>query len=144
MERKNRTTQEMGRVLLNAKSLPQKFSAEIVHTACHIINRVYLRLGTNKTAYEIWKGKKPNFMYFHIFGSRYFILKDRHPIAKFKPKSIKGIFLGHSSNSRAYRVFNKIPKAFMGFANIMVDDQPDDIVEIPRSGPSPDSSTSNP
>ncbi|XP_019185052.1 PREDICTED: uncharacterized protein LOC109180022 [Ipomoea nil] len=55
VEQKNRTIQEMGRVLLNAKGLPQKFWAEAVNTACHIINRVYLRPGTNQTPYTLWK-----------------------------------------------------------------------------------------
>ncbi|XP_012847829.1 PREDICTED: uncharacterized protein LOC105967762 [Erythranthe guttata] len=56
VERKNRTLQEMARVMMNAKEIAPRFWAEAVNTACHIINRVYLRPGTTKTPYEIWKG----------------------------------------------------------------------------------------
>ncbi|MCH87110.1 gag-pol polyprotein [Trifolium medium] len=32
--------------------------------------RVTLRRGTACTLYELWKGKKPNVSYFHVFGSK--------------------------------------------------------------------------
>ena len=38
------------------------------------------------------------------------------------PKSDEGIFLGYSTNSRAYRVFNSRTKVMMGSINVMVDD----------------------
>ena len=69
VERKNRTLQEMARVMLLAKDLPSHFWAEAVNTACHIHNRVTIRKGTSTTAYEIWRGRKPNVKYFHVFGA---------------------------------------------------------------------------
>jgi hypothetical protein len=65
-----------------------------VNTACHIINRVYLRPETSKTPYEIWRGKKPTVKYFRTFGSKCYILRDRENLGKFDPKSDEGIFLG--------------------------------------------------
>ena len=53
-ERKNHVVQEMARVKLHSKNIPQRFWAEAVNTAVHVINRVYLRLGTKTTPYEIW------------------------------------------------------------------------------------------
>ena len=67
VERKNRTIQNMARVMLHAKNLPKSFWAEAVKAACHIINRVYLRPNTDKTAYELWFGKKPNLKYFRVY-----------------------------------------------------------------------------
>ena len=67
VERKNRTLQEMARVMLNSKKLTKKLWAEVINTACYTINCVFLRPGTNKTPYEIWKGRKPNVNYFHVF-----------------------------------------------------------------------------
>ena len=46
MERKNRTLQEMARVILNSKKLSERLWAEVINTACHNINRVYLHPGT--------------------------------------------------------------------------------------------------
>jgi hypothetical protein len=54
VERKNRVIQEMARVMIHSKNLAQHFWGEVVNTACHIINRVYLRPKINKTPYEIW------------------------------------------------------------------------------------------
>ena len=50
--------QEIARVMLLNKSIPQKFWAEVVNTSCHIGNRIYFQAGTKKTSYEIWKEKK--------------------------------------------------------------------------------------
>jgi transposase InsO family protein len=53
VERKNMVIQEMARVMIHSRNLAQHFWGEAVNTACHIINRVYLRPETNKTPYEI-------------------------------------------------------------------------------------------
>ena len=61
----------------------------------------------DKTRYELWKNKKPNISYFKVFGSKCFILNTKDNLGKFDAKSNVGIFLGYSSSSKAYRVFNK-------------------------------------
>jgi len=38
------------------------------------------------------------------------------------PKSDEGIFLGYSTNNRAYGVFNSITKAVMESINVVIDD----------------------
>jgi hypothetical protein len=128
VERKNRVIQEIARVMIHSKNLAQYFWGEPVNTACHIINRVYLRPETNKTPYEIWRGKKPTVKYFKNFGSKCYILRDRENLGKFDTKSDEGIFLGYSTNSRTYRVFNKRTETVMESVNVIVDDE-----EVQRS-----------
>ena len=41
VEKKNRTLQEMTRVMLNSKNLSKRLWAEAVNITCHTINRVY-------------------------------------------------------------------------------------------------------
>ena len=94
----------MARVMLFNKGIPQKFWGEAVNTSCHSGNRIFFRMGTKKTSYEIWNEKKPKMKYFWVFGSKCFILNDRESLGKFDAKSDEGIFLGYSVNSRAYRV----------------------------------------
>jgi hypothetical protein len=118
----------MAHVMIHSKNLAQHFWGEAVNTACHIINRVYLRPETNKTPYEIWRGKKPTVKYFKTFGSNCYILRDRENLGKFDTKSDEGIFLGYSTNSRAYRVFNKRAETVMELINVIVDDD-----EVQRS-----------
>ena len=102
VERKNRIIQEMAKTILYNKDVARNLWGEVVNTACHTVNRVYFRPGTKKTPYELWKGRKPNVKYFRIFGSTYFILKDRENVEKFDSRSDEEIFLGYSSISKVY------------------------------------------
>ena len=94
-----------------------------MNTSCHIGNRIFFRMGTKKTAYEIWNGKKPRVKYFRVFGSKCYILNDRENLGKFDAKSDKGIFLGYSTTSQAYRVFNKRTKTVIESINVKIDDE---------------------
>ena len=60
--------------------------------------------------------------YFQVFGSKCYILNDRENLGKFDAKSDKGIFLGYSTSSRAYRVYNKRTKTVMEPINMKIDD----------------------
>jgi len=59
-----------------------------------------------RTLYELWIGRKPNISYFKVFCSKYFILNTKDNLDKFDLKFNVGIFLGYSSSSKAYRVYN--------------------------------------
>ena len=108
VERKNRVLTEMARAMLNENQTSQVFWADAMSTACYISNRAYLRKKLNKTPYEIYKGRKPNLTHLHIFGCKCFVHNNgKNNLGKFDPKSDKGIFLGYSNRSKAYRVFNK-------------------------------------
>ena len=57
-----------------------------------------------------------------MFGSKCYILNDRENLGKFDAKSDEGIFLGYSTTSQAYRVFNKRTKIVMESINVKIDD----------------------
>ncbi|KAL5548818.1 hypothetical protein UlMin_004049 [Ulmus minor] len=107
VERKNRSIQEMARTLLNENNLPKYFWGEAVHTSCYVLNRVSIRPILKKTPYELWKGKKPNISYFKVFGCKCFILNQKDDLGKFDSKSDVGIFLGYSTSSKAFRIYNR-------------------------------------
>jgi len=107
VERKNRTLQEFARSMLHEYGLPKYFWAEAVNTACYVLNRVLIRPSLDKTPYELWHDKIPNIGYFKVFGCKCFILNNKEKLGKFDSKTDVGIFLGYSSTSKAYRVFNK-------------------------------------
>ena len=86
--------QEMVRVMLLNKNIPQKFWVEAVNTSCHIRNRIFFQAGTKKTSNEIWREKKLKVNYFWIFGSKCYILNDKENLRKFDAMSDEGIFLG--------------------------------------------------
>ena len=116
--------------MLNSK-LSIRLWVETVYTTCYTKYRVYLRPSTNKTTYEIWKGKKPNLSYFNVFGCTYYIINDQEQIGKFQVKSDKGMFLGYSPNSRTYKIYNLHTKTIMESINVVVDDF-NDIIGISR------------
>ena len=60
-----------------------------------------------KTPYELWKNKKPNISYFKVFRCKCFILNTKDNLGKCDTKSDFGIFLGDSTSSKAFKVFNK-------------------------------------
>ena len=86
--------QKMARAMLHKKDVVRNLWGKAVNTACHTINKVYFRLGTKKTPYELWKGRKPNVKYFKIFESTCFILKDRENVRKFDSQSEERIYFG--------------------------------------------------
>lgn len=73
VERKNRTLEDMARTMLIASGLPRNFWAEAVNTACYVINRVMIRSITNKTPYELFRGRKPNVSHLRTFGCKCFV-----------------------------------------------------------------------
>ena len=123
VEWKNRVVQEMAYVMLHNKKMPKSFWGEAFNIACHTLNRVYFRPDSKKTPYELWRGKKPIVKYFRIFGSDCNILRDRENLEKFDANSDKGYFLGYSSTSRAYRVYNLRNKIVMESSNVVINDE---------------------
>ena len=123
MEQKNRVVQEMARVMLHNNKMPKTFWGAAVNTAYHTLNWVYFKPDSKKTLYELWRGKKLVVKYFRIFGSDCYILRDRESLEKFDAKSDKWYFLGYSSTSRPYRVYNLRTKIVMESSNVVINDE---------------------
>jgi len=108
VERKNRSLEELARTMLNKTGLPKYFWADVVSTACYVINRVLIRPILKQAPYELFRGRKPNLSHLKVFGCKCFILNNgKDNLGKFDFKSDKGIFLGYSQHGHAYRVYNK-------------------------------------
>ena len=58
-------------------------------------------------SYELWNNRKPKISYLRVFGCKCFILNTKDNLGKFDFKADEGIFLGYSTSSKAYRIFNK-------------------------------------
>nr|GEV90119.1 retrotransposon protein, putative, unclassified [Tanacetum cinerariifolium] len=68
--------------------------------------------------------KKPSVKFFHIFGSICYIVRDGENLDKMKEKCDKCIFVGYSTQSRAYRVFNKRTRVIMESIHVNFDELP--------------------
>jgi len=94
--------------MLIASGLSRNFWAEALNTSCYIINRCMIRPILNKTSHELFKGQKPSIMHLRVFGcKRYVHNNDKESLGKFDTRSDEAIFLGYSSHSKAYKVFNR-------------------------------------
>jgi hypothetical protein len=98
---------DMARTMLGEYKTPERFWSEAVNTACHAIKWLYLHRLLRKTSYKLLTGNKPNVSYFHVFGSKCYILVKKGRHSKFAPETVEGFLLGYDSNTKAYRVFNK-------------------------------------
>ncbi|GJZ77134.1 putative ribonuclease H-like domain-containing protein [Tanacetum coccineum] len=105
-ERKNRTLIEAARTMLADSKLPTTFWAKAVNTACYVQNRVLVIKPHNKTPYELFLGRKPALSFMRPFGCPVTILNTLDHLGKFDGKADEGFFVGYSTNSKAFRVFN--------------------------------------
>ncbi|GJR62294.1 retrovirus-related pol polyprotein from transposon TNT 1-94 [Tanacetum coccineum] len=60
----------------------------------------------DKTPYEISRERIPDISYFYVFGCPVFIHNHKDHLGKFEAKADDGYFLGYSSVSKAFKVYN--------------------------------------
>ncbi|UYV74013.1 hypothetical protein LAZ67_11001828 [Cordylochernes scorpioides] len=105
-ERANRSIINGTRTLLVESELPTKFWAEAMHNFVYTKNRTPNKHNLKITPEELFTGKKPTVAHLRTFGciAEFWIPKDKR--AKFDMITHSGIFMGYSSNRKAYRIFN--------------------------------------
>jgi hypothetical protein len=69
-------TKEMARTMLMDSKLTNIFWTHVVHTTVHIQNIVMLKKKTDKTPYELWKGRPANVKHFRVFVSKCYIKRE--------------------------------------------------------------------
>nr|GEV63886.1 zinc finger, CCHC-type [Tanacetum cinerariifolium] len=77
-----------------------------VNTACYVQNRVLVVKPHFKTPCELFKGRSPALSFMRPFGCHVSILNTLNQLGKFDGKSDEGIFVGYSTTSKAFRVYN--------------------------------------
>ncbi|MCO5549447.1 hypothetical protein L7F22_002918 [Adiantum nelumboides] len=105
-ERKNRSLMEMVRCMLKTKSLPHKLWMEAVACAAHVLNRCPTRALKTITPYESWYDRKPSVSYLRVFGCLAYAHIPQQLRGKLDDKAVKCIFVGYSSGSKGYRLYN--------------------------------------
>nr|GEZ64653.1 hypothetical protein [Tanacetum cinerariifolium] len=108
--------------MISAVKVPLFFWAEAIATACFTQNRSLVIPRHEKTPYHIINDQKPSVKYFYIFGSVCYIVKDGENLDKMKEKGDECIFMGYSTQSKAYRVFNKRTRVIMESIHVNFDE----------------------
>nr|GFA43243.1 hypothetical protein [Tanacetum cinerariifolium] len=137
VERQNRTVVEAARTMLSAAKVPLFFWAEAIATSCFTQNRSLVIPRHEKTPYHIINDRKPSVKFFHIFGSVCYIVRDGENLDKMKEKGDECIFMRYSTESRAYRVFNKRTRVIMESIHVNFDELPQMASAHNSSDPAP-------
>nr|GEV60402.1 retrovirus-related Pol polyprotein from transposon TNT 1-94 [Tanacetum cinerariifolium] len=124
VKRQNRTLVEAARTMLSAAKVPLFFWAEAIATTCFTQNCSLLIPRHEKTPYHIINDRKPSVKFFHIFGSLCFIVRNGENLDKMKEKGDACIFVGYSTQSRAYRVFNNRTRVIVETIHVNIDELP--------------------
>jgi hypothetical protein len=96
----------MAQTMLMDSKLTDIFWTQAMHTTIHIQNRVMLRNNTNKTPYELWKGRLENVKHFRGFGSKCYIKREDGRMKIFDSHVDKGVLVGYSSTKKTYKCYN--------------------------------------
>jgi hypothetical protein len=104
-KRKNRSIEETVKALLNVQGLSMFLWGEAAMTTIYVQNRSPHCILKDMTPEEAFSGKKPNVENLRIFGCPVYshIPKDKRNILE--PSRKKGIFVGYSESSKAYRIY---------------------------------------
>nr|GEZ06429.1 hypothetical protein [Tanacetum cinerariifolium] len=124
VERQKRTLVEAARTMLIAAKVSLFFWAEAIATVCFTQNRSLVIPRDEKTPYHIINNRKPSVKFFYIFGYLCYIVRDGETLDKIKEKGDACIFVGYSTQSRAYRVFNKRKRVTVESTHVNFDELP--------------------
>lgn len=105
VERKNRIIEECIRAMLHDQDLPKFLWGEV--TVVYLQNQSPRKILNNMTLEEAFTGNKPSVDHLQIFGCPIYIRIPKDKRNKLDPTSMKGIFVGYSASSNAYKIYIK-------------------------------------
>jgi hypothetical protein len=77
---------------------------------------------TDKTPYDLWKGRPTNVKHFKVFGSKCYIKREDGRMGKFDSRVDKGVLVGYSSTRKAYKCYNMRLNKVLERINVTIDE----------------------
>ncbi|GJY32726.1 retrovirus-related pol polyprotein from transposon TNT 1-94 [Tanacetum coccineum] len=133
--KRNRTLVEAAQTMLSAAKVPLFFWAEAIATTSFTQNRSLVIPRHEKIPYHMINGRKLSVKFFHIFGSLCYIVRDGENLDKIKEKGYACIFVGYSTQSRAYRVYNKRTRVIVETIHVNSEELPQMALDHVSSDP---------
>ena len=96
---------EATHAMLCDQGLPKFLWGEAANTAVYIQNRCPHSALESKTPEEVFFGKKPDVSHFRFFGCTVYFHVPKEKRSKLDASGKKGMFVGYSETSKAYRVY---------------------------------------
>ncbi|KAH9650266.1 hypothetical protein KPL70_026310 [Citrus sinensis] len=100
-EMMNRTLMEKVRCMLVQTKLPKSLWAEILLTACYLVNLSPSSVIEFKTPYERWTGQQANYEDLKVFGCTAYAHVNQGKLA---PRALRGIFIGYPEGVKGYKI----------------------------------------
>ncbi|GJX67398.1 ribonuclease H-like domain-containing protein [Tanacetum coccineum] len=125
-ERRNRTLIKATRTMLVDSKFPTTFWAEVVNTACYVLNRVLVIKPHTKKPYELIRGRTPLIDFMKPFGCPVTILNTKDHLGKFDGKADEGFFLLGNGPDWLFDVDSLIIS--MNYVPVVAGNQTNDIV----------------
>ncbi|CAL5403117.1 unnamed protein product [Camellia sinensis] len=121
-EQKNRTILNMVRSMLSTSGLPKSFWPEAILWSIHLLNRSPTIAVRNMTPEKAWSGRQPSVAHLRIFGCIAYAHVPDEKRKKLDDKGVKGIFLGISEQSKAYKLYNPITEKIVISRDVVFDE----------------------
>ena len=80
-------------------------------------------MSSNKTPYELWTGRSASVEHFKIFRSKCYIKINDDHLGKFQAQTDEGIFLGYSTERKAYKCYDKRLRKNVKSMDVKVDEE---------------------
>ena len=104
-ERRNRFIMKMTRCMLYEKDLPKRFWGKATNTVMCLQNRISTKAVKDLTSFEVWNCYKLSLRFLRVFWCLCFTYIPQVKRDKLEKKAEAGIFVGYSTISKSYRVF---------------------------------------
>ena len=121
-ERENHTLVECVRTMLHTKRLSLSLWGEAVQTAAYLVNRTASRTRVNRTPHELWIGQIPAVAHLRVFGCVAYAHIPKVNRRKLDPKSVKAIFVGYCTDTKAYRLWNAERRKLLVSRDVIFDE----------------------
>ena len=104
-ERKNRSIMEAVKAMIHDQDLPMYLWEALDRTTVYVQNIIYHSALGNKTQEEMFTRENPEVSPLKIFGCLVYIHIPKEKRTKLDPSGKKGLFVGYSEQSKAYRIY---------------------------------------
>ncbi|MHB1946432.1 MAG: reverse transcriptase domain-containing protein, partial [Metallibacterium sp.] len=129
-ERYWRTLFEMTRALMETAKLGKEWWGRAIIYAAHIMNRCTNSI-TNKTAFEIFYGRKPSLANIRTFGCKVFIYNDVEDRDKLDARGIEGLFMGIAEHQKGWIIYLPDSHKLMVSRNIrFLETRPKQVIDL--------------
>ncbi|GJY77585.1 retrovirus-related pol polyprotein from transposon TNT 1-94 [Tanacetum coccineum] len=113
---------EAARTMLIFSCAPLFSWAKAIATACYTQNCTLIHQRFNKTPYDLINDRKLDISFLYVFKALCYPKNDRDNIRKLGVKGDIGFFIGYSTTSCAYRVYNRRTRKVMEMMNVIFDE----------------------